>query len=984
MNKLPEDPIKYLRLADFSGGRNTTITPALLNANESPTAKRMSFDQKGTIRPGWGRVSRYDEPFSDQPVSGLAEYRKNDGRTWLMIGAGDKIYYDRPSMTWKWEGDALPDDMLQPLDDPTFTRSSVAYKTDGTQVSANVPRFEDGKFGKAIMVEEGTTNLLSAENSSFEGGTVGNWGATLSTLSIVSSPSWHGGKALKIVPTAQDGRAQIRVDSGGLGLISQGDTVTLSAYARLESGGPANVTVAFIIGGVGGFKTTLPVTSSGWTRISITKTIDQLGTSVYIQLYGGEYGVSQATVIFDGIKLEKKAYPTSWTLGGTTRSPETLTIPTAGVLNPQEGTIKFWWCPINQPASTMTGSQFVAPPIIQVGNYHQNNSWILWCGMGSQLKLFVRGDNATGWTGQWTIIPNLSWYQLNRWYRIVVRWENANTFWIFIDGVKYGPYVSSQPFTGIAGNIMSLGRLNASSGPSNAYIDDLRISNIARSDAEIAEAYASGEPLSVDPYTTYLMNFDGDLSHREAYGWNSPVVNVGTAKDKASGYASVEIESGSVSVFSRSAPADNGPWTDWVPVASDGKLLHEADNFVQLRLATFATGVVVKSITVIFDASPNATLLKDELTPNSIYCFKTFRNTLLIANGNDPLQKWDGEAETTSDVEGEPPAFALIEVHQNRLWGIKDNIFPSRLRFTDLLNYESWPALNFIDVSPDDGDVPTALRSNGTYLMIHKSKRTAVLVGDQTENYNITWLEAESGAQGQWAVAQTDRYLSYVAQDGIRFSDLTTSVNAIERLLPDWENINRRLLYKSAQAYWGHLLLTSLPGTGAVTGNTETWVYDAMRNAWTLRDDWAFSCFTKFNEYGSDVLLAGDATTGQVYKITPEPIHDGVPVEYEWKSKELNFNEPERYKVWSTVYILVEGEKTQRTLQVRFYVDGDLKGGPDLVIPAGEGVVHTVRLFPSQYNAIFGQRLAISLKGSNGVHLITIGYTLRTFALGVL
>jgi hypothetical protein len=268
--------------------------------------------------------------------------------------------------------------------------------------------------------------------------------------------------------------------------------------------------------------------------------------------------------------------------------------------------------------------------------------------------------------------------------------------------------------------------------------------------------------------------------------------------------------------------------------------------------------------------------------------------------------------------------------------------------------------------------------------MIHKSKRTAVLVGDQTENYNITWLEAESGAQGQWAVAQTDRYLSYVAQDGIRFSDLTTSVNAIERLLPDWENINRRLLYKAAQAYWGHLLLTALPGTGTVTGNTETWVYDAMRNAWTLRDDWAFSCFTKFNEYGSDVILAGDATTGQVYKITPEPLHDGVPVEYEWKSKELNFNEPERYKVWSTVYILVEGEKTQRTLQVRFYVDGDLKGGPDLVIPAGEGVVHTVRLFPSQYNAIFGQRLAISLKGSNGVHLITIGYTLRTFALGVL
>jgi len=162
----------------------------------------------------------------------------------------------------------------------------------------------------------------------------------------------------------------------------------------------------------------------------------------------------------------------------------------------------------------MTGLQYVAPPIIQVGNYYQNNSWILWCGIDSQLKLFVRGDNATGWTGQWTIIPNLSWYQLNRWYHIVVRWENANTFWVFIDGVKYGPYVSSQPFTSIAGNIMSLGRLNASSGPSNALYDDLRISNIARSDEEILAAYESNQPLPVDQYTTLKLGFDGPDGQR--------------------------------------------------------------------------------------------------------------------------------------------------------------------------------------------------------------------------------------------------------------------------------------------------------------------------------------------------------------------------------------------------------------------------------------------------------------------------------------
>ena len=52
--------------------------------------------------------------------------------------------------------------------DATFTRPTPAYLSDGTQVAANAPRFEQGKFGKAVMVEEGTTNLVvngSIENN---------------------------------------------------------------------------------------------------------------------------------------------------------------------------------------------------------------------------------------------------------------------------------------------------------------------------------------------------------------------------------------------------------------------------------------------------------------------------------------------------------------------------------------------------------------------------------------------------------------------------------------------------------------------------------------------------------------------------------------------------------------------------------------------------------------------------------------------------
>jgi molecular chaperone GrpE (heat shock protein) len=45
----------------------------------------------------------------------------------------------------------------------------------------------------------------------------------------------------------------------------------------------------------------------------------------------------------------------------------------------------------------------------------------------------------------------------------------------------------------------------------NTLIDDLRISSIARTDEEIAAAYASGQALPVDEYTTWKMDFENSL-----------------------------------------------------------------------------------------------------------------------------------------------------------------------------------------------------------------------------------------------------------------------------------------------------------------------------------------------------------------------------------------------------------------------------------------------------------------------------------------
>jgi predicted phage tail component-like protein len=46
-----------------------------------------------------------------------------------------------------------------------FERNSVRYKDDGTQITTNYPYYKTGKYDRGILVEEGTTNLLTTASS---------------------------------------------------------------------------------------------------------------------------------------------------------------------------------------------------------------------------------------------------------------------------------------------------------------------------------------------------------------------------------------------------------------------------------------------------------------------------------------------------------------------------------------------------------------------------------------------------------------------------------------------------------------------------------------------------------------------------------------------------------------------------------------------------------------------------------------------------
>jgi len=91
-----------------------------------------------------------------------------------------------------------------------------------------------------------------------------------------------------------------------------------------------------------------------------------------------------------------------------------------------------------------------------------------------------------------------------QWLHVAMRWSTSKgSRELFVNG----QYIGTKSFTPPDSLSSTVSIVNNY----GALIDDLRISNIARTDEEIAAAYASGEPLPVDEWTTYKMDMDGIL-----------------------------------------------------------------------------------------------------------------------------------------------------------------------------------------------------------------------------------------------------------------------------------------------------------------------------------------------------------------------------------------------------------------------------------------------------------------------------------------
>lgn len=223
----------------------------------------------------------------------------------------------------------------------TFSRASVAYNN-GVSVPANIPRFQtvDGKRG--ILIEEGTTNIISS------------FASLPPNSSMIMSSSDAGTFSYSYEDISSSERLQVKsatLTATYAGLRTYaiynslvGITANQPYTATIWSGYLGNASNCYI--SIDWYDSTSTyisssafyLTSAGLKKYVVTGIAPTNATKALIKLKG-QLNLGDK-LVWNAAQLENKAYPTSFTLGGTTRQPETLYLP-VNLLNSEKFTLEF-------------------------------------------------------------------------------------------------------------------------------------------------------------------------------------------------------------------------------------------------------------------------------------------------------------------------------------------------------------------------------------------------------------------------------------------------------------------------------------------------------------------------------------------------------------------------------------------------------------------------------------------------------------------
>lgn len=302
-----------------------------------------------------------------------------------------------------------------------------------------------------------------------------------------------------------------------------------------------------------------------------------------------------------------------------------------------------------------------------------------------------------------------------------------------------------------------------------------------------------------------------------------------------------------------------------------------------------------------------------------------YTDKFYILRSTETILEYDGTNLTA--LAGTPTATYGI-VHKDRLFlfNTKSTTLASRLRFSDIANFGSWPSTNFIDINPGDGDWCVGLSVLSDILLVFKSQsiRGLYATGDPS-TWSLREVNTEIGAVSHYSILQVENFVYFTSPTGIYRTD---GVSFDEISYPIRKELQNRVITQAslnldmAIRYEDRIIYMVHPSPTVHSHYT----YYFKVNGWTR---WPHAGSIKPGPYVnvlSDTpvpqgLYAGDhGTNGIIYRLSDDGVFQDNGVNYtcHLETKDFNFDAPHEVKRGKWASPILDGAASVR---LSFLVD---------------------------------------------------------------
>jgi len=304
------------------------------------------------------------------------------------------------------------------------------------------------------------------------------------------------------------------------------------------------------------------------------------------------------------------------------------------------------------------------------------------------------------------------------------------------------------------------------------------------------------------------------------------------------------------------------------------------------------------------------------IAPSDFTIYETAPQAM-VYNGSDTPFKVKTITATKSTRFDLPliPNLIFALVWNGRVWGFTKN--SSKLWFSDISNFESFPDNNYIQIDAGDGQFLQALGITTLGLAIYKDYKTGILTGNSVDTYAFDIRDHKHGCMAPDSVKSWKGISISLDKAGVYAFNGQDNL-PIGRPIENQLDTSLALMVNAKANVFDDKYYLSYPATSAATGNNRTLVYDLKFGAWAGIDTLGYNAYTL---YGGNNYATKDNTV-KVYRLENGTYNDDTAtINWQLDTKEWDLGSIGMRKKHKDLFVEAAGITTSTNVNIKSEVD---------------------------------------------------------------